>query len=797
MAYVEVTKDGKLVTRRLVDDAEAMKGCRIRLGSAGKVILKIGESKVVGKYEVSVHEGMPSDDAHKAVDGLSKSGDSFPEMSATETASMEDVPGTKSGDSRSAHPVIEGYQIVGKLGEGGMGTVWRAVQLSTKREVALKFMGRHRFASDKARARFEREVALAAKLTHPNIARVYHSGIHRGVYYYAMELVDGVHLDKYVQQNLPTQQEILELTERICDAIQHAHTKGIVHRDLKPSNILITKDGQPHIVDFGLAKASEKSESDLTISIDGELAGTLAYMAPEQAAGRMDQISVRTDVYSLGVILYRLVTGESPHDLSGSRYDTIKNIVEEDIVAPRELNSAIDADLEWLILSALEKEPDNRYPSAGILRQDIRNYLNGEPLLARSMSTTYLIRKGVRKRAKPIAMVLSLAIVLVAIITVAWCLVSSERKKRLEAERLAGLDRPYALQESDSSVDNAERESIEDVVLTYQLGWNSLSDANAIEETISDKAYVACGQIKKGDVVEAFLSDKTLALHVAKARRVRIETKQETYVIRSIFVSGSLAYAIGRYGRLDEYGTRRAENIHFLAKDDTGWKIISQGSPSVLREVLEMQQDPLQISSKDKQTETTIRHLMDRINDSWAGGTGAKVLEEVVSDSAFACAMRNPDNPSEAAVFNKQTFCWAYGELQRNGCVERHEHQVEFVGVLGPVAYEIGTTSQIFSDGREDRHRIINYFGREQARWKLFFSASADDLNKALGISLDEQIVRLIRTEEPEDVDTQAGRDTECNTGGQQTFLCNLRQVGRPRGIPGIQTGRFQHSIDS
>ena len=462
MAYVEVRKGDKIVTRRLVADEEARKGCRIRLGSAGKVRLKIGDTRKVGKYEVSVHEGAPSDDAHKVVEGLKHTDDSFPEMSATEEASVASA-GARTSEGSMPNPVIEGYKIVGRLGEGGMGTVWRAVQLSTKREVALKFLGRHRFASDKARRRFEREVSLAAQLTHPNIARVYHSDVHRGVYYYAMELIDGVHLDKYVQQSYLTQQEILELFERICDAIQHAHEKGIVHRDLKPSNILVTEDGQPHIVDFGLAKATEKTEGDITLSIEGELAGTLAYMAPEQAAGRMEQISVRTDVYSLGVIMYRLLTGESPHDLAGSRYDTIKNIVEEDIASPRELNPAIDGDLEWVMLTALEKEPENRYPSAGVLRQDIKNYLTGEPLLARSMSTTYLIRKSVRKRAKPIAVFASLVLILAAIVAVAWCLVDSERKKRIEAERLAGLGVSYSVAEPETASDDPRHISTSDI----------------------------------------------------------------------------------------------------------------------------------------------------------------------------------------------------------------------------------------------------------------------------------------------------------------------------------------------
>ena len=220
--------------------------------------------------------------------------------------------------------------------------------------------------------------------------------------------------------------------KNVCDAVGHAHEKGIIHRDLKPSNILVTKDGQPHVVDFGLAKASMKEDDDVTISIDGEITGTLAYMSPEQAAGRLDKIGEPTDVYSLGVILHQLLTGRLPHDVSGSRYDVVKRIVEKEVESPRKYDEYIDSDLESLILTALAQELEERYPSAVVLLQDIENYLNGEPLLARSMSATYRIRKRFRKHAKPIAKTLLHVSVVAAIIVVAYCLVSYERRKRKE-----------------------------------------------------------------------------------------------------------------------------------------------------------------------------------------------------------------------------------------------------------------------------------------------------------------------------------------------------------------------------
>lgn len=433
MAYIEVRKNGKLLKRRLVDNTRAEKGCRIRVGSAGQVHLRKGESKTVGQYEIIMLEGMPPEDRHAVARQLEAESDSLPAMSGTEQAEFIDMDQTRSMEGETFIPTIDDYEITGRLGQGGMGTVWCAVQLSTKREVALKFLGRHRFSSKRSRIRFEREVSLAAKLTHPNIACVYDSGLHRGVYDYAMELVDGVHLDKYVQQNQLTQREILALMKDICDAVGYAHDKGIIHRDLKPSNILVTKDGRSHVVDFGLAKAS-MDEEELTISIDGEITGTLAYMSPEQAAGHLDKIGEPTDVYSLGVILYQLLTGRLPHDVSGSRYDMVKRIVEEDVQSPRVYADSVDSDLESLILTALAQEPKDRYPSAVVLMQDIENYLNREPLLARSMSATYCIRKRGRKHARSIAKALLLIIILATMVTVSFYLVSSERNKRLEGE---------------------------------------------------------------------------------------------------------------------------------------------------------------------------------------------------------------------------------------------------------------------------------------------------------------------------------------------------------------------------
>jgi predicted Ser/Thr protein kinase len=338
--------------------------------------------------------------------------------------SPEDGPGLS-----GAMPEVEGYEIAGPLGQGGMGTVWSAVQLSTRREVAIKLLRKGGFGSEKDRARFEREVELTARLHHANVAQVFDSGVHRGVYYYAMELIDGVPLDKYVEQNTLGQRQILWLMRTVCEAVQHAHERGVIHRDLKPSNILVTQDGQPHVLDFGLAKTFLEGDWVLAETTYGEAAGTPAYMSPEQAAGKLDQIDTRTDVCALGVILFRLITGESPHDLSGSRYEVLRRIAEKEVRHPRDISKEIDRELEALLLKALGRDPKDRYASAGALAQDIENYLTGEPLTARPPTTAYFIRKRLKKYRLRVAVASSVLAVLVAMGAFAYVRVSQARDK--------------------------------------------------------------------------------------------------------------------------------------------------------------------------------------------------------------------------------------------------------------------------------------------------------------------------------------------------------------------------------
>ena len=448
MAYVEIRKNGKVVTRREVDQAKAHSGICVRLGKGKRVEVAIGRPGSVGKYDVEVFEGAPGGD--ETLPGGPKRRDDAAASLSVQQSSAEE-----------AFPHVEGYRITGRLGEGGMGTVWHARQLGTNRDVALKLLGKGAFASERARHRFEREVELCARLEHPCIAGIYDSGVHRGVYYYAMEHIRGVHLDQYVRQNDLSDNEVLSLMQAVCQAVQHAHQRGVIHRDLKPSNVMVSEDGRPHVLDFGLARTFQDEDKGYTISVEGEIAGTPAYMAPEQAAGRHGEMDTRTDVYTLGVILFKLLTGESPHEMTGSRYDLIRRIVEGEPRRPRDVREGLDREIESLLVKAMAKDPAERYASAGDLAADIGNYLSGDPLRARPATTWYFLRKRVRKYRGRVALAAALAVALIGVAVWAYVRVAQERDRAEAARIVAGQERDRAEQQrarAEGEQARAERE---------------------------------------------------------------------------------------------------------------------------------------------------------------------------------------------------------------------------------------------------------------------------------------------------------------------------------------------------
>lgn len=305
-------------------------------------------------------------------------------------------------------PEIPGYKIQRPLGRGGMGIVYKAIQVSTGRQVALKVLLEGPFAAPQARKRFEREISLSAQLRHPNIIPIYDSGEIEGRMYYAMEYVRGLPLGEYIQRENPNLNRRLQLFLKVGAALRHAHQRGVIHRDLKPSNVLVNADGEPHLLDFGLAK--QGTFSDMTTSLTAQIIGTPAYMSPEQAAGDPSGVDVRTDVYSLGVVLFELVAGEMPYETKVSIGRLLDHIAKSEPDTTHLSKANIDAELTAILLKALAKSKDERYQSVDAFVSDVSRYMADEPISVRPASGVYLLRKVLWKHRVAIAAVMIAAV---------------------------------------------------------------------------------------------------------------------------------------------------------------------------------------------------------------------------------------------------------------------------------------------------------------------------------------------------------------------------------------------------
>jgi len=314
-------------------------------------------------------------------------------------------------------PQIARYRIIRILGEGGMGTVYEAEQDSPRRRVALKVV-RAGLSTREMLKRFERESQALGRLQHPGIAQVYEAGTadvgSASQPYFAMEFIQGAPLKEYVAANGLDLRARIELVAKICDAVQHAHDRGIVHRDIKPGNILVDRMGQPKVLDFGVARLLEAQPSETLHTSEGQLVGTLAYMSPEQVLADPSTIDARSDVYAIGVVLYELLAGRMPYDVTGRQHEAVQAILEEDPGPLSTINRQFRGDVETIVAKALEKDRGRRYGSAAALASDLRRYLVNEPITARPASATYQLQKFVRRHTSLVAAVAAVFVALTA-----------------------------------------------------------------------------------------------------------------------------------------------------------------------------------------------------------------------------------------------------------------------------------------------------------------------------------------------------------------------------------------------
>lgn len=330
------------------------------------------------------------------------------------------------------------FELVARVGVGGFGTVWKARDPELDRVVALKIPRRGQLPAEEIDF-FFREARAAAQLRHPHIVAVYEIGREGDTVFIVSDFIRGATLSDWIKTEKPSVREVAEICAVVAEALDHAHERGVVHRDLKPSNIMIDELGQPRIMDFGLAK---RESGEVTMTCDGQILGTAAYMSPEQAEGRGHWIDRRADVYSLGVVMFQLATGELPY--RGSLEVQLVSKIVDDAPDPRKLNRHIPFDFATICLKCLERDPNRRYSGAGVVAAELRRFLQGEPILARPLSRT--ARLGRWTKRKP---ALATAAALAAIIAVAGPVVALviETQRRELDSRVKELDKLVIAQE--------------------------------------------------------------------------------------------------------------------------------------------------------------------------------------------------------------------------------------------------------------------------------------------------------------------------------------------------------------
>ncbi|MDP7005169.1 MAG: serine/threonine-protein kinase [Phycisphaerales bacterium] len=338
------------------------------------------------------------------------------------------------------------YKILGIIASGGMGVVYEAMQEAPRRRVALKII-KAGSASEMALHRFQFEAQTLAKLSHPNIAQIFEAGMWESengeVPFFAMEYIPGAQgIVEYAQKRDLSIRDRLELFGKICDAVHHGHQKGIIHRDLKPENILVDNQGEPKIIDFGVARATDADLAVTTMQTTmGQLIGTLQYMSPEQCDADPDRIDTRSDVYALGVILFQILSGKLPYDLRRQAiHEAVRIIKEQRPDSLGTISTTLKGDIDTIALKAMEKDRERRYQSAAELARDIHHFLNNEPIIARPLSIGYQVKLFTKKYKRTCAAVLLLFVSIVLGIigtTSGWIEANRQTELALEQRNIA------------------------------------------------------------------------------------------------------------------------------------------------------------------------------------------------------------------------------------------------------------------------------------------------------------------------------------------------------------------------
>ena len=459
---------------------------------------------------------------------------------------------------------IAGYELLEEIGRGGMGIVYRARQSKLDRDVAIKVIRAGEFAREEDRQRFRIEAAAAAQLDHPGIVQVFEVGEWHEQLFYVMAFVEGETLASRLSRGPLAAEQAARLVWQISEAVQAAHSKGIVHRDLKPSNILLDESERPRVADFSLAlrlDTSGQDRRDPTVTITGQIVGTPNYMSPEQASARAELIGVRSDVYSLGAILYALLTGRPPFQAENP-LDTLQQVRENEPVSPRRLNPRIARDLETIALKCLEKDPQRRYATAQELADELQRFLDQRPIFARPISIAGRAWRWAKRQpavAAGVAVSALLSLGLIVGATVAVTIVNRKNSEKTEIEgKLALVER------SEQRALAAQRASVAAEQRSTDTLYQSLlvSARSAATGTRPGRRFQSLATIKEAAAIRPSDELRDLALLALSNADMQLDRRIPVY--RGDVHSFVADRELRQYAKVGTSGMMR---VHILADD--------------------------------------------------------------------------------------------------------------------------------------------------------------------------------------------------------------------------------------